>query len=191
VDTRGSAEAGDSQLTGKLHAGGGTMMTRGHRQEALCRAYVQAVAALAGLATSTPSPDYGVDLSLRSIEQYENGYQDARVQLDLQLRSTTRANVSEIAVTYDLDVRTYNFLRELSQIRCPLVVLVLPDDETQWLSQTVDELIVRHCAFWHSLRGAAGTAATSSVRVTIPRDRVFSAQAVWSILNRLSQGGEP
>jgi hypothetical protein len=32
------------------------MMTHGHRQEALCRAYVQAVAALAGVATSTHTP---------------------------------------------------------------------------------------------------------------------------------------
>lgn len=166
-------------------------MTQNHRQEALCRAYVQAVAALAGVGTSVPVPDYGVDLSLRNIEQRGGRHLDTRLQLDLQLRSTTRANVSDTHVSYDLDVQTYDFLRELSQVRCVLVVLVLPDDETLWLSQSVEELIVRHCAYWHSLRGVNPTTAVSSVRITIPRSQVFSVDTVRAILNRLGQGGEP
>jgi hypothetical protein len=104
----------------------GGIMTRGHRQEALCRAYVQAIAALAGVGTSVPPPDYGIDLSLRNIEKRGQRYLDTRVQLDLQLRSATRANVKDAHVGYDLDVQTYELLREPSQVRCLLVVLVLP-----------------------------------------------------------------
>ena len=48
------------------------MMTQAHRQEALRRAYVQAIAAQAGLLWSKTEPDYGIDLSLRSIEVQEN-----------------------------------------------------------------------------------------------------------------------
>jgi hypothetical protein len=166
------------------------MLTRNHRQEALCRAYVQAVAARAGVATSVPFPDYGVDLSLRSIRQGGQRHQDARLQLDLQLRSTTRAGGTDAGVTYDLDVRTYDFLREPSPICCLLVLLVLPEDEGRWLSQTVEELVIRHAAFWASLRGAPPTDATSSVRVGIPRAQVFTAQAVQSLMDRLSQGEE-
>jgi hypothetical protein len=164
------------------------MMTRNHRQEALCRAYVQAVAALAGVGIGTPSPDYGVDLSLRLIRRQGHRHQDARVQLDLQLRSTTLANVSESGVRYDLDVPTYDFLRQPSRIPCVLVVLVLPEDEVMWLSQSVEELVVRHCSYWTSLLGVEPTAATSSVRITIPREQLFSVEAVRAILNRLAQG---
>lgn len=167
------------------------MMTRNHRQEALCRAYVQAIAALAGMASAKPDPDYGVDLLLRNIEQRGQRRLDTRAQLDFQLRSTTRANISETIVSYDLDVQTYDFLREESLIRCLLVVLVLPENESLWLSQSTDELIVRHCAYWLSLRGAEPVAATSSVRIGIPRSQVFSVQAVRAIMNRLRQGEEP
>jgi hypothetical protein len=167
------------------------VLTRNHRQEALCRAYVQAVAALAGVATSVPTPDYGVDVSLREIEQRGQRHLDTRLQLDLQLRSTTRAGVTDTHVRYDLDAESYDFLREPSLTRCLLVVLVLPEDETMWLSQSLDELIVRHCAYWLSLRGADSTSAKSSVRVSIPRSQVFSAQAVRAILTRLRQGEEP
>jgi hypothetical protein len=167
------------------------MMTRPHRQEALCRAYVQAVAAVSGVGTSVPMPDYGVDLSLRDIEQRGPCHLDTRLQLDLQLRSTTRARVSETHVSYDLDVRTYAYLREPSLIRSLLVVLVLPDDEALWLSQSPHELLVRHCAYWFSLRGAEPVTATSSVRINLPRSQVFSVEAVRAILTRLRQGEEP
>jgi hypothetical protein len=136
-------------------------------------------------------PDYGVDLSLRDIEQRGPRHRDTRLQVDLQLRSTTRARVSDTHVSYDLDVQTYAYLREPSVIRSLLVVLVLPDDEALWLSQSPDELLVRHCAYWFSLRGAEPVTATSSVRINLPRSQVFSVEAVRAILTRLRHGEEP
>ena len=164
------------------------MMTRNHRQEALCRAYVQAVAALAGVGTSNYAFDYGVDTSLRVIQQQDNLHQDARVQLDLQLRNTTRANVSDTQVSYDLDVRTYEYLRLRSRIPCILVLLILPEDEAQWLNQSAEELTIRHCAYWISLEGAEPTTATSSIRIAIPRTQIFSVQAVRAMMDHLIQG---
>jgi hypothetical protein len=167
------------------------MLPRNQRQEALSRAYVSAVAARAGVVASKPDPDLGIDLSLRSVRQVGNLFQDAGVLLDLQLRSTTRAAEGPAQVAYDIDVRTYDFLRTAPPM-CPrlLVVLVLPDDEAEWLSQSVDELILRRCAYWYSLRGAAATTATSSVRLFIPREQVFSAEALQGFLRRLTEGGE-
>jgi hypothetical protein len=110
--------------------------------------------------------------------------------IQLQLRSTTRAGVTDALVHFDLDLQTYDFLRELSAVRCILVVLVQPDDETQWLSQSLEELLIRECAFWYSLRGMGPTTATSSIRIAVPRSQVFSVQEVRAILNRLGQGGE-
>ena len=113
------------------------------------------------------------------------------MQLDLQLRSTTRATVSDNHVNYDLDARTYEYLREESSIPGILVVLVLPEDEDQWLSQSPEELIVRRCAYWHSLRGTKPTTATSSVRLAIPCTQVFSVPAIRAFMQRLSQGENP
>ena len=44
------------------------MLTKQHRQEALSRAYVQAIAARCGMSVSIPTPDYGTDLTLNEIE---------------------------------------------------------------------------------------------------------------------------
>jgi Domain of unknown function (DUF4365) len=171
--------------------GNGSVLTQNHRQEGLCRAYVHAVAALAGVSTSIPMPDYGIDLSIRWISQRETQRHDAGVQLDLQLRSTTRAIVSGTEVHFDLDVRTYQSLRTDPRIPRILVVLVLPEDERLWLHQTIDELVVRHCAYWHSLRGAAPSTASSSVRIAIPRRQMFTVEALQTFLEGLLKGELP
>ena len=69
-------------------------------------------------------------------------------------------------------------------------MLVLPEEEADWVSQSVDELILRRCAYWFSLRGSEPTTATSSRRLFIPREQVFSVQALQDLLRRLTEGEE-
>jgi len=129
---------------------------------------------------------------LRLIEVLEHRRVDAGFQLDLQLKSTTRATVDEAQVVYDLEVRGYESLRDLRP-QCPriLVLLVLPADEAQWLSQSHDELILRHCAYWLPLQGFPPTQATRSVRVTIPLADVFSVVALQAMMKRIQERQDP
>jgi hypothetical protein len=43
------------------------LLTKQHGQEALSRAYVQAIAGACGMGYSLPNPDYGIDLPLEDI----------------------------------------------------------------------------------------------------------------------------
>ena len=88
------------------------MLPQNQRQEALSRAYVRAIAAQAGMICGDMVQDFGTDMFLRRVEQQEEQYLDDGPQIDLQLKSTTRAVVREAAIAYDLDVRTYNLLRK-------------------------------------------------------------------------------
>jgi len=168
------------------------LLTRNHRQEALCRAYIHAVAAQAGLGYSIPTPDYGIDLCLRTIVSRGNRRTDGGIQLDIQAKSTTRAGIGDTEVAYDLGVEAYNDLRE-TEVQCPriLVVLVLPTAEAQWLNQSPDELTLRHCAYWVSLRGRPPTDAVRTVRVFLPLANVFSVTAVQAIMQRISERSDP
>jgi hypothetical protein len=168
------------------------VITRQHRQELLCRAYVHAVAAQAGLLCSRPEPDYGIDLSLRNVAVLGRRHLDTSVQVDLQLRSTTRASVTKTEVKVDLDVETYNYLRTPATF-CPrvLVVLVMPAEEAEWVNQSPDELVIRHCAYWLSLHGHAETSARSTIRIGIPLTSVFSVEAVRTIMQRLQERKTP
>jgi hypothetical protein len=168
------------------------MMTREHRQEALSRAYVRAVAAQAGLIVSEPENDYGIDMQLRAVTPLEGQRRDRGPQLDLQLKSTTRANVGPAHVTYDLPVVNYDDLREMNpQVARVLVVLVMPEDEALWLSQSAEELILRHCAYWLSLKGSSPTTNTTTLCVSIPLANVFSPVALRDIMQRLRERRDP
>ena len=168
------------------------MLPRNLRQEFLCRAYVRAVAAQAGSICSQPEPDFGIDLCLRSVIVENNRRRDAGVQVDLQLKSTTLANIRADGVRYDLEVAAYQALRD-AFCPCPrlLVVLVLPEDESAWLEQSPAELILRHAAYWLSLRGAPPSSATSSVRLSVPLANLFTPQAATEHLRRISERQQP
>lgn len=168
------------------------MLTRSHRQEALSRAYVRAVAAQAGLGVTEPESDYGIDMSLRVISLRDNRRRDVGPQIDLQLKRTTRAFVTTTHLSYDLEVVNYDDLREVGELAARLlVVLVQPEDEADWLSQSADELVLRHCAYWLSLRGKPATSSRRTVRVKVPLENIFSVEALRGIIQRLQEGNDP
>src|SRR5262245_57982016 len=164
------------------------MMPRNQRQEALCRTYVRAVAAQAGLIGCQPEPDFGIDLCLRSIALVNNRRRDSGVQIDLQLKSTARAAIKGAEVLYDLEVEAYNDLRA-ENCPCPriLVVFVMPEDETQWLEQSAEQLVLRHCAYWLSLRGLPPTPAVSTIRLGLPLGNVFSVEGVTRLMQDVAE----
>jgi hypothetical protein len=168
------------------------MLPTNQRQEALSRAYVRAVAAQAGVICGGLGQDYGIDMFLRTVPIEGHRYTDKGDQLDLQLKSTTRASVTDTEVMHDLEVRAYESLRLVTR-GCPriLVLLVLPEDETLWLTHSVEELILRRCAFWQSLRGAPGTTNQATIRLHIPRANTFSVEAVRALMQRVSEGIDP
>jgi len=165
------------------------MITTAHRMESLSRAYVQAVAAQAGLNYSFRIYDYGTDVSLGEVREVGGVYTETGFAIDIQLRSSSLAQVREQEVAYDQDVRTYDFLRQEGVV-IPriLVLMVLPADEAEWIGQTEAGLELRRCAYWLSCRGYAPTANTSSVRLAIPRTNVFGVEAVRAMFDRLRRG---
>jgi hypothetical protein len=89
-------------------------------------------------------------------------------------------------------VRTYNVLR--LQHVCPpriLVLLLLPEDKNLCLTQSVEELVLRKCAYWISLGGAAATTNEVSIRLHIPRQNGFSPAALLRLLDEAQRGNGP
>lgn len=166
------------------------LLTRNQQQESLSRAYIQAIAARAGMSVSVPSPDAGIDMSVHDVtvvgrQRIESGY-----RIDLQAKSTTLARLDAHEVRYDLEVAAYETLRYPAGCPRLLVVLVLPEDETRWLAQSDDELIVRRAAYYLSLRGSGPTRNRRSVRVSVPRGNLFSVAALQALITSIKSGGK-
>lgn len=162
------------------------MLTRNHRQEVLSRCYVQAVAARCGLSCGFRDFDYGIDVTLHVIRRRGHRYMESGFKLDIQAKSTAARNLTENHVVYDLDVQNYDDLRDPA-VGCPriLVLLVLPDSEREWIAQTEDHLLLRHAAYWQSLRGEGPTTNQRTVRLSIPRRNLFTIEALDAIMDRI------
>src|SRR4051794_902475 len=109
-------------------------MDLNQRKEQFSVAYLRAVSAVAGLALAPPNvDDDSVDWTVYATGQ--SGL-PRRPRLDLQLKCTARDVLAEDAVKFPLKIKNYDDLRT-DDLHTPriLVVLVVPEDMGDWLSQ--------------------------------------------------------
>jgi hypothetical protein len=163
----------------------------------LSYAYLHAVAAHAGMeckASTRHGDNNGIDATLTAWGPFEGGGYFSEVTLNVQLKATTSQPVDDGAnLSYYLrGVTRYDDLRT-ETVATPriLIVLFLPEDAAQWLEHSSEQLALRRCAYWESLRGAPPTANESAVTVKLPKAQVFNAQGLKMLMTRLSRHDFP
>jgi hypothetical protein len=164
-------------------------MELNQRKELFSKAYVRAVAAVAGCSVDQPEDDYdSTDLRLKArIIEGAVSYP----QLDLQLKCTSRDVIDADCIRYPLILKNYNDLRINCQVPRILVVVLVPENIAEWLEQSEQQMSIRYCAYWVSLRGFPATGNIKSVTVELPRSNLFTVEAIESMMQRISQGGFP
>jgi hypothetical protein len=140
-----------------------------HAQEQFSKAFVLAVAALAGCSAAEPQPDVdSIDwtLSCRLAPR--------RPKPDLQVKSTVNDAGSPDAIHYPLNRKNDDdlILSNLLTQRL-LVLLVVPALPEAWLTVSPEQLVLRRCAYWHSLAGLPPSENETSVTVQVPV-RIYS-----------------
>lgn len=173
------------------------MITLNHQMESLARAYIQAVVGRCGMMCSRSEFDYGIDVKVQDVSvrmDHHGGivvprYIESGHTLAFQAKSTTEAIIEETTVVYDLEAKTYNDLQDpdAGEPRF-LVLLVLPEDQDEWLNITEEQLSLRRCVYWHSLKGQPFTTNTSTIRIRIPRTNIFDVDALRTMMERRRNG---
>ncbi len=178
------------------------MLTTQHIQEDLSRAYIQAVAAKAGvnLSLGTQSHDYGVDgtfhqVAIRTRTDAQGKSRQRRLNSGFNLEFQCKASkewVSEPSeIVYDLEVKTYNDLvqRSTSLNATPLILILmcLPSQEGDWLDLTEHHLLLRKCCYWHRLTGLESDNLERK-RIRIPKVQLLDPLAVTTLLGQVAQG---
>ncbi len=169
------------------------MLTTQNIEAELSYAYLHAVAAAAGVAcnvTDRHLDNAGVDATLHIVHDVPP-LTDLTVHV--QLKATAKpVNPIEGRLPYWLaDVRRYDKLR-LPGSMPPrlLIVLFLPEDAQEWLTASAEELVLRRCAYWVSLRGAEESDNKSGVTVYLPESQALTPSALRDVLERLSRQEE-
>ena len=71
------------------------------------------------------------------------------------------------------------------------MVLCVPEDPDEWISQTADQLVMRRCAWWVALADRPPSDNESTVTVHLPLLNIFSPIALRSMIERVDQGHQP
>lgn len=164
------------------------------RKEALSKAYVRAIAAKAGVNIAESDEDFGIDLSLRQVIVRNNNGTNRIVEsgasLDIQLKCSETPQITDTEVIYDLEAKTFNDLADPEANYRILVLLVVPNDEGNWINHTPEQLSIRQCAYWCSLKGETLTTNTATKRISIPLTQSFTPEVVGEMFRKINEGDD-
>ena len=155
------------------------------RKEQFSRAYVQAVAAMAGFAHYTPSvDDDSVDMGLAARSQMMS----TAPRFEMQVKCTGGELLDGINLAFDLPRKNYDDLRCDTQVPRILVVVLVPELLEDWATQDETMLAMYRCGYWLSLSSYEPSNNESTIRVHLPRTQMFTVQQVTALMERAHQG---
>ena len=155
-------------------------MTEEQIKEQMSRGFVRLVANRSGYKCKNDEHDHGVDITLAEVRASVSSLGAQRIaetgrHIDLQLKCTCDSSIifGSSSLKFDLEAKTFNDLvrRQADPYAIPLVLVlfILPDDNTQWLTVSSAETVLRGRAFyWQPPSGTSETSNTSTIRIEIP-----------------------
>ncbi len=159
------------------------------RKEQFSYAYLYAIASAAGYSfqiATRPMDFDGIDVILaggsgQGIIRYP--------RLEIQVKCTAADVISDSLIRYPLNIKNYDDLR-VENIQTPriLVIVVVPDTLEEWTSQSQQELCLRHCGYWTSLRGLPSTQNQTTITLPIPRENIFDINGLKMLMQRIESG---
>jgi hypothetical protein len=161
------------------------------RKEEFSYAYIYAVVSAAGYScqiASRPMDIGGIDIVISGQEKEYSLYPP---RLEIQVKSTSTSVIDNEFVRYPLKLKNYNELRK-SKTLVPkiLIVILLPENPQEWVNHSEAELCLRKCGYWLSLKGKPQTRNVESVTVYLPRQQIFTVNAVKNLMEQVEARGQ-
>jgi Domain of unknown function (DUF4365) len=164
-------------------------MSLNTQKEDFSYAYIYAVASSVGYSLQAATrrlDDSGIDATI-TVPGKINSRRLPR--FDVQIKSTSRNILNSESIKFRLTAKNYDELRENDPFVPQLLIVVLiPSDINNWLSQTEESLCLKRCAYWFSLRGRPPLDQQSTITIEIPRQNIFSPNALKTIMERIAAG---
>ncbi len=108
----------------------------------------------------------------------------------IQLKSTASASQYEDKgdhIRYRLRVKNYNDLCMRATTPIILGLLILPEDDSEWVRWSTEELLIKGCMYWAEFSGEEKEDKDSSVYVRIPKENIFNRETMLNILEKIAK----
>lgn len=104
-------------------------------------------------------------------------------RFDVQVKCTHKNNIDNEYFLYDLDIKTYDRLRYIHHdVPIFLIILVVPENINEWVTITPEQLIIKKCAYWISLKGFPKSKNTRAIRIKIPLKNLVTPSSLQDII---------
>ncbi len=116
------------------------------------------------------------------------GRQGKRPRIEFQAKASSRDLLNNDDLVFPLPIKNYHDLRADTIIPRILIVLLMPEEEGDWLMHSEDALILKHCAYWYSLNNYPDTQNGHSVTVKIPRAQQLTSSELSRLMTLIEKG---
>jgi hypothetical protein len=161
------------------------------QQEQFSNAYLLAVATVAGLTLAKPEvDDDSIDFTI-SGKGFSGQYSRPRLEVQLKCQMLDKC-IGQDGFRYSLKIKNYNDLRA-TNILVPrlLIVVIVPTQVQDWLTQSDHEAQMKYCGYWQSIRGRPETLNTTTISISIPQANRLDAQGLTNLMQRIALGETP
>lgn len=154
--------------------------------------YLQAITAVNGIGLERYHHDEdSTDVVIKKIIDIKGiGRFDSSIRVQLKsTSSSSQYSIGDNEITYKLKVKNYNDLCMDSTTPSILALLILPDDQNEWVSWSDEELLIRGRMYWLGLQGKSVSSNSNSVSVKIPKCNILNNQTVEALLITAAEEG--
>jgi len=139
----------------------------------------------AWIVAAASGADYRYDILMDDQDGVDMTVRDRRQLLDFQLKATSHPVVHDGHLIHDLDVRTYDLLRDPQRSGMGVLALVVVDeDPTDWLEMDSDSTLLARCAYYLPLLGLPDTQNTATVRLKVPVANLLTIDAMKRLMGQ-------
>ena len=161
-------------------------------KEDLSISYLRAIAAQAKVTLEVNRRDGdSKDVDLRKQTVTDTG-EPFVAEFSVQLKATSSKSIyseTSNSIKYQLPAKNFNDLCRRGTNIIILCLLILPENELEWVNQSPDELVLKRCMYWLSLQGESETTNSATVTVDIPKTNIMSADKLNDMIHTIANGG--
>ena len=159
-------------------------------KEDISISYISALCAYAGIAYDfSRHDDDSTDGVLRkTILLGENRKFIAELRIQLKCTSSlSQYTDNGDNITSKLKVKNYNDLCMPSTAPVILGLLILPENEKEWIKWSPEELLIKGCMYWKTFASETESHNVGTVSVKIDKHNVINAETLHEILEKIAK----
>ena len=159
-------------------------------KEDLSMSYMSIVSAAVGIGFEIVRHDEdSIDSIIKKILELDGGTK-FNSQISVQLKTTSsKSQYSDNGdyITYQLKVKNYNDLCMAASMPSMLALLILPEDENEWVNWSPEEIIINGCMYWVNLQKCDSSKNAGNVSVKIPKTNRINSDSLLLLLEKAAK----